>query len=126
MKSSTQPGVAEPRALKLVGRPPFHPTDEDRTKIARMCRLGIPQKQIAIVFGIDPKTLRKHCRQELKDAVLANPRVANTLFKMATSGRNVDATIFWAQTRCGFTYGGAPPIEEWDESESTERDPSDR
>jgi hypothetical protein len=124
MNLSTTPGAAEPRALKLRGRPPFHPTDEDRTKIARMCRLGIPQTQIAIVFGIDPKTLRKHLRQELNEAVRANPKVAATLYKMATSGRNTAATIFWAQTRCGFKYGGPPPMDfEFDESEASEETP---
>jgi len=125
MNLSTNPGFAEPRALKIVGRPPFHPTDEDRTKIARMSRLGIAQKQIAIVFGIDPKTLRKHCRKELNEAVQANVKVATTLFNMATSGRNVAATIFWAKTRCHFKYGGPPAIDlESDESETAEGSPS--
>ena len=68
MNLSTHPGVAEPRALKVVGRPPFHPAGEDRAKIARMSRLGIAQKQMAIVFGIDPKTLRKYFRKELNAA----------------------------------------------------------
>jgi hypothetical protein len=116
-------GVASPRALKLVGHPHFHPTDEDRTKIARMSRLGIPQTQIAIVFGIDPKTLRKHCRKELDQAIEANVKVATTLFNMATSGKNTAATIFWAKTRLRFKYGGPPP-EELDESETAEREPS--
>jgi hypothetical protein len=117
-------GVAEPRALKVMGRPPFNPSDEDRTKIARMCRLGIARKQIAIVFGISPKTLRRHCRKELDQAIEANVKVATTLFNMATSGKNIAATIFWAKTRCGFKYGGSPfENEESDESETYEGAP---
>jgi hypothetical protein len=73
---------------------PFHPTNEDRTEIARMSRLGIPQTQIAIVFGIDPKTLREHCRKELGQAIEANVKFATTLFNMATSGKNTAAAIY--------------------------------
>jgi hypothetical protein len=116
-------GVAEPRALKLMGRPPFNPSDEDRTKIVRMCRLGIPRKHIAIVFGISPKTLSRHCRKELDQAIEANVKVAATLFTMATSGKNVAATIFWAKTRCGFKYGGSPLQDlGFDESETPDGD----
>jgi hypothetical protein len=106
MNPSISPGAAEPRALKVIGRPAFHPTDEDRTKVARMSRLGIPQTQIAIVFGISSKTLRKHFRKELNAAVEANLKVVTTLYNMATSGKNTAASIFWAKTRCGFRYGG--------------------
>jgi len=109
MNPSIHPGVAEPRAVKIVGRPPFHPSDEDRAQIACMSRLGIPQAQIAIVFGITEQTLRKHCRQELNMAVEANLKVVTTLFEMATSGQNTAASIFWAKTRCGFRYDGPSP-----------------
>jgi hypothetical protein len=106
MNPSIYPGAAEPRALKAIGRPAFHPTDEDRTKVVRMSLMGIPQTQIAIVFGISSKTLRKHFRKELNAAVEANFKVVTTLYQMATSGKNTAASIFWAKTRCGFRYGG--------------------
>jgi hypothetical protein len=112
------PGVAEPRALKVVGRPAFHATDDDRTKVARMSRLGIPQAHVAIVFGISCKTLRKHFRKELTEAIEANLKVAKTLFQMATSGKDIAATIFWAKTRCGFRSGSSASTDfEFDETE---------
>jgi len=118
MNPSIHPGVAEPRALKVIGRPAFHATLEDRTRVARMCRLGIPQSQIAIVFGIATRTLRRHFRPEIKAAREARPKPAPSLFKMATSGKNTAATIFWAKTRCLFRHGGPPPGDfEIDESE---------
>jgi DNA-binding XRE family transcriptional regulator len=84
-----------------MGRLPFNPTDDDRTKVSRMSSMGVTQEQIAKVFGISPKTLRKHYRQELDaSAIEANFQVAETLFKMATSGTNTAASIFWVKTRC--------------------------
>lgn len=68
MNPSIHPDLGEPRALKIVGRPTFPATPEDRTKVARMSRLGIPQSQMAIVLGISDKTLRKHFRRDLDKA----------------------------------------------------------
>jgi hypothetical protein len=115
MNPSIHPGVAEPRTPKIVGRPAFHATDEDRAKVARMSRLGIPQSQIAIVIGITLPTLRKHFRQELIQAIETHLKVATTLFQMATSGTNTAATIFWAKTRCGFGHRAPSPEEVLDE-----------
>jgi hypothetical protein len=33
---------------------------------------------------------------------MANARVLGTLFRLATSGTDVAATIFWCKTRCGW------------------------
>jgi DNA-binding XRE family transcriptional regulator len=71
--------------------------------------MGVHQEQIAKVLGISPKTLRKHYRQELDiSAIEANFEVTETLFKMATSGTNTAASIFWVKTRCGF-HPDPPP-----------------
>jgi DNA invertase Pin-like site-specific DNA recombinase len=87
--------------LNPMGRRPFKPTEDDRAKVARMSSMGITQEQIAKVFGITPKTLRKHFRKELDaSAIEANFQVTETLFKMATSGTNTAASIFWVKTRC--------------------------
>ena len=86
-----------------TGRPPYKPTDEDRQKVHRMSRLGTSHEQIALVMGIRPPTLRKHFRQDLDNgAIEANLEVADTLFKMATSGKQLGATLFWARTRNRF------------------------
>jgi hypothetical protein len=92
-----------PKPQKPMGRRAFNPTDEDRLKVSRMAALGTPQQHIAIVFGISPKTLRKHFRKELSEAAIeANFKVADTLYTMATSGKHPGVSIFWARTRNGF------------------------
>ena len=71
--------------------------------VVKMASLGTSQEDIAFVIGISPKTLRKYFRKELNEsAINANLQVAETLFKMATSGNHIAATIFWAKTRNGF------------------------
>ena len=64
-----------------------------------MAAYGIPADDIARVVGIDPKTLRKHYRDELDlGETKANAQVAGFLFNAARSG-NVTAQIFWLKTR---------------------------
>jgi hypothetical protein len=63
------------------------------------------QSSIASVIGIDPKTLRKHYRDELDHGhVKANAKVAENLFRKATGeGREaVTAAIFWLKARAGW------------------------
>jgi len=67
-----------------------------------MASYGIPQPDIARVIGCDPKTLRKHYRDELDTGeTKANAMVAQNLFRKATGdGReSVTAAIFWLKTR---------------------------
>jgi hypothetical protein len=60
---------------------------------------GIPVADISGVVGIDPKTLRKHYREELDfGETKANAQVAGFLFNAAKNG-NVTAQIFWLKTR---------------------------
>jgi len=61
------------------------------------------QDNIAEVLAISPHTLRKHYRKEWNEgAVVANGEVIDTLFKLAKSGKNTAASIFWAKARCGW------------------------
>jgi hypothetical protein len=95
-----------------IGRRAYQPTTEDRLKVSRMCALGTPQYQIAIVMDMAPRTLRKHFRKELTEAAIeANFKVADTLYTMATSGKDIAATIFWAKTRNGFKVPVVAPPE---------------
>ena len=58
-----------------------------------------PSRHIARVTGVDPKTLRKHYREELDlGEAKANAQVAGFLFSAAKNG-NVTAQIFWLKTR---------------------------
>jgi hypothetical protein len=79
------------------------PTEEQRRLVRAMSGFGIPQEQIATHMEMDAKTLRKHFRQELdRGMVEANVKVAQSLFQLATSGKNVAAAIFWMKARAGW------------------------
>jgi hypothetical protein len=81
----------------------FSPSDEQRRTVKALAAVGVPHEAIAGYLDIDPKTLRKHCRQELDHGMLeANVKVAQTLFSMATVDRNTAACIFWLKARGGW------------------------
>ena len=64
-----------------------------------MAAYGIPEIDIGRVVGVDPKTLRKHYRDELDmGETKANAQVAGYLYNAAKGG-NVTAQIFWLKTR---------------------------
>jgi biotin operon repressor len=89
------------------GRPPHQPTSSDRGQVSYMASMGIPQAQIARKLRISRGTLRKHYRDELRDAGIdQNFAVAKTLYELATIDKNVFAVIFWLRTRAGFKVDG--------------------
>jgi ribosomal protein L29 len=66
---------------------------------------GVPEADIARVLAIDPKTLRKHYRQELATGhAKATAEVAEFRFRKATTDgpQCVTAAIFWMKTRGGW------------------------
>ena len=82
----------------------FDPTDEDRRLVRAMAGFGVPQDQIALHLEFDAKTLRKHYRRELdQGSIEATTKVAQSLFQMATQGKNVAAAIFWMKARAGWS-----------------------
>ena len=82
-------------------RAKLKPTQEQRNQVKFMAALGIKHEDIARFIGVkSPKTLRSHFRHELdRGAIEANTNVGRTLYKMATSGENPSATIFWVKCR---------------------------
>jgi len=81
----------------------YDPTPEQRRTVKTMAGFGVPQEDIATFLGVDAKTLRKHFRDELdRGTVEANAKVAQSLFQMATQGKNVAAAIFWMKARAGW------------------------
>ena len=83
--------------------PMFEPTVEQRRTVRTMAGFGVPQDDIATYVGVDPKTLRKHFREELdRGSIEATAKVAQSLFNMATAGGNVAAAIFWMKARAGW------------------------
>ncbi len=68
-----------------------------------MAGLGVPHEGIAVLLDIDAKTLRKYFSLELeRGSVEATAKVAQSLFQMATAGKNVAAAIFWMKARAGW------------------------
>ena len=88
-----------------MARPRHRPDPLVRRQVEAMTGYGVAETDIARVVGIDPKTLRKHYRDELDNGhVKANAKVAENLFRKATGeGReSVVAAIFWLKTRAGW------------------------
>ena len=86
-----------------VPRPRFSPTVEQRKIVEAMTGYGIPEQAIAQTLGIDAKTLRKYFRQELDlGATKANATVAQSAFRLASSGQCPAMTMFWLKCRAGW------------------------
>ena len=82
-----------------MGRCAHRPDPAQRRQVEAMAAYGIPEADIARVLNLDPKTLRKHYREELDlGETKANAQVAGYLFNAAKNG-NVTAQIFWLKTR---------------------------
>ena len=84
-----------------MARPGFKVTDESRKTVRALAGFGLKHEQIARMVGLrSPKTLRKYFQSELASGTAeANAQVAQTLFRMATSGTHPAATMFWLKTR---------------------------
>ena len=88
---------------------PFEPTKQQRDMVEALVGYGVPYVEICrLVLNprtgrpIDTKTLMKAFRSELDvGATKANAKVAESLFKQATSG-NVTAQIWWTKCRMGW------------------------
>src|SRR5258708_25598107 len=82
-----------------MGRRAHQPDLALRRQVEALAAYGIPEMDISRIVGVDPKTLRKHYREELDlGAAKANAQVAGFLFNSARNG-NVTAQIFWLKTR---------------------------
>src|SRR5438132_6772306 len=82
-----------------MGRRAHRSDPSQRRQVEAMAAYGIPEDNISRVIGVDPKTLRKHYRDELDlGCTKANAQVAGFLFNSARNG-NVTAQIFWLKTR---------------------------
>jgi len=86
----------------MMSKNPHTPTSAERQLVQLHSTIGTPQDVIADLVGVDPKTLRKHYRQELDHAAAqANAVVGGALFNKAKGG-DTTAMIFWMKTRAGW------------------------
>jgi hypothetical protein len=91
-----------------MARKPFVVTDAMRERVRTLAGLGVPQVDIARIIRGDPKTLRKHFRDELDRGVAeANAVIAGALFTTAKGG-NVPAQKFWLKVRAHWHERRAP------------------
>ncbi len=99
--------------MRPVGRPPYQPTDKHRDAVRAMVGYGVTHEEVARALNVVPKTLRKYYRHELDTgATIASAAVAQSLFWMATEGKNVAAAIYWLRCRAGWkpaSDSDAPP-----------------
>jgi hypothetical protein len=88
----------------------FQPTEEQRQRVKSLAGFGLQQEHIAPLVGVaSTTTLRKYFREELEQGPLeAHANVRGTLFKLATSGRNPGATMYWLKRRAGWNENGLP------------------
>jgi len=85
-----------------MGRHAHSPEPAGRRQVEAMAAYGVPEADIARVLGVDPKTLRKHYRDELDTgSIKANSKIAESLYKkaMGDGPQSVTACIFWLKTR---------------------------
>ena len=82
-----------------MARKLFVVTDAMRERVRSLAGLGVPQVDIARIIRGDPKTLRKHFRDELDRGVAeANAVIAGSLFTAAKAGY-FPAQKFWLKVR---------------------------
>ena len=85
--------------MPLIHQEPHEPTDESRKMVESTSGLGLPHEQIAILVGIDDKTLRKYYRTELDmGKAKANGQIAKTLFSKAVAG-DTTSLIWWTKSQ---------------------------
>ena len=82
-----------------MARKAFRVTDEMREQVRSLAARGVRQEDIAAIIGCDPKTARKHFREELdRGMAAANADVAGALYEKAMGG-DPAAQIFWMKAR---------------------------
>ena len=85
--------------MPVIPQEAHKPTDESRKMVESTSGLGLPHEQIAILVGIDDKTLRKYYRTELDmGKAKANGQIAKTLFSKAVAG-DTTSLIWWTKTQ---------------------------
>lgn len=83
--------------------PKYQRSDDTARQVLLATGYGITRNELANWLQMDVKTLRHNYKHELETgATEANIRVAQSLFKMATSGENVAAAIWWTKARMGW------------------------
>jgi hypothetical protein len=85
--------------MPIIPQKAHKPTNESRKTVESTSGLGLPHEQIALLVGIDDKTLRKYYREELDlGKAKANGQIAKTLYSKAVGG-DTTSLIWWTKTQ---------------------------
>ena len=85
--------------MPIIPQKAHTPTNESRKTVESTSGLGLPHEQIALLVGIDDKTLRKYYREELDlGKAKANGQIAKTLYSKAVGG-DTTSLIWWTKTQ---------------------------
>lgn len=90
--------VPAPKKKRRAGV--HRPSPQQRAQVEALSGHGIKQEDIAAYIGVSKETLRKHYRKQLDmGKITATAAVAQTLYVMAKSGKDFQATKFWLLQR---------------------------
>jgi hypothetical protein len=81
-----------------AGRPEHEVTSRSRAQVQVMHAHGIPHRIIAKVIGCAPKTLRKHYREDLRDASLQVEASMGAVIVAAARNGAWGAAKYWLMT----------------------------
>jgi hypothetical protein len=85
--------------MPVIPQEAHQPTDDTRRLVESSSGLGLPHESIAVLVGIDDKTLRKYYRKELDvGKAKANGQIAKTLYSKAISG-DTTSLIWWTKSQ---------------------------
>lgn len=96
------------------GRPAYQSTDKDGRIVEMLAGWAIPHERIAMVVGIDAKTLRKHYRERLDHgSAKLEAQLAQNLLRIAQGHdrQALIATIFALKSRFGWIEATPSPRE---------------
>ena len=85
----------------------IHPPNQKQLDdIREMAGLGVRPAVIAELQKVNLDDLMQSCGDEINAAALTSHKaVLRSLYNMATSERNVSATLFWIKTHCAHLLG---------------------
>lgn len=94
-------------------QPPHVPTELDRKRVMELSGYGVLQPQIADIIGCSVATLLRHYRKEIDEGrARAHAAVGKSLFTMATTGKNVQAAIWFSRAQMGWRDPARLPEEQ--------------
>lgn len=96
-------------ARKGAGRPAIGRDEKVAQQVQTMAGLGLSVIDIGLLIGMSQPTVHKYYMPELQTGhIVANVKVAQSLFRMAThpTHPNVAAAIYWTKTRMRWREDG--------------------